>query len=211
MKNNIITDQEVNQFRSLSVQKKVDSMEAYLIGINGLKYNMDGVGVAVFGDENYSFTVSLIHRCYNFSGKNSGKYGNGCRFERTYGYRVTRKDIEAFVKKYPNGTFNTEITFEDFLITRVDTAKTQGRPKPQPVERANASQFTVPDDNSYNNGDSQEYDGKFTMIMVGAGLVGILILLILFFTGNLLKNWIFSSVVLFFTIGAFGSLTLLKR
>ncbi|WP_237266322.1 hypothetical protein [Thermoclostridium stercorarium] len=115
MMNNKITEEEFYQFKKLPVQKKIDSMEAYLIGINGRRYNMEEVGGMVFGEENYSFKVLLIHRCYNFFGQNSGKYAPGCNFERNYGYRVTRKDIEDFVNTYPNGTFDIGITFEDFL------------------------------------------------------------------------------------------------
>jgi len=35
MMNNKITEEEFYQFKKLPVQKKIDSMEAYLIGING--------------------------------------------------------------------------------------------------------------------------------------------------------------------------------
>ena len=57
-------------------------MEAYLIGINGHKYKMKEVGARVFGDENYSFTVSLIHRCYNFRGKMAGNIAMGVNLRR---------------------------------------------------------------------------------------------------------------------------------
>lgn len=143
MSNNIISNEEFYQIKGLDVQKIIDSMEAYLIGYNGYKYNMHEVGKMVFGHENYSFTVSLIHRCYNFFGKNSGKYTPKCAFERKYGYRVTRNDIEAFVVTYPNGTFNLGITFEDFLINRVKSASTQ-RPKPQPVQTDMTHQYSNP-------------------------------------------------------------------
>jgi hypothetical protein len=212
--NNIITDDELNQFRSLPVQKIVDSMEAYLIGINGHKYKMKEVGARVFGDENYSFTVSLIHRCYNFSGQNGGKYSNGCKFEKNYGYRVTRQDIEAFVKKYPMGTYSLGITFEDFLLTRVKSAKAQGTkpqaPKPQTIHRTNPSQYREPD-NSYIYGDNQGDDAKAPIVMLGIGCVGVLVLLILLFTGNLFEHWVISLVVLFLTIGGFSSFSILKE
>lgn len=34
MTNNYITNDELNQFKNLPVKKKIDSMEAYLIGVN---------------------------------------------------------------------------------------------------------------------------------------------------------------------------------
>lgn len=138
---NMITSDELAQFKSLAVKKKVDSMELYLIGANGYKYNMQEVGARVFGDENYSYTVSLIHRCYNFAGQNGGKYRNGCKFEQTYGYRVTRKDIEAFVKKYPNGTFSNGVTFEDFLRTRVNSSQKSTSPKPSQNQRQGVPRY----------------------------------------------------------------------
>lgn len=190
MAGNIITEEESAQFRSLSVKKKVDSMELYLIGANGRRYNMQEVGAAVFGDANYSYTVSLIHRCYNFSGKNSGLYRDGCRFEQTYGYKVTRRDIEAFVQRYPNGTFRNGVTFEDFLRTRASAA-----------QRAPAEQYGQPA-----QWDGQMDTAKMKSTMIIAGGIGALILLIMFLTGNLFKHWIIAIVVLLFTLGAFTSL-----
>jgi len=190
MANNFITEDELNQFRHISFKKKVDSMEAYLIGMNGCKYNMQEVGERVFGGTNYSYTVSLIHRCYNFTGQNGAKYRNGCKFEQTYGYRVTRKDIEAFVKKYPNGTFEIGINFEDFLRTRVNNAKKQNsQMRSQPASNISISQ------NSMTNNFSTEgefADGKMRVYGFYMGLIGIVVLMILLFTGNLIKHWFIS-------------------
>lgn len=214
MASNIITSDELNQFKSLAVKKKVDSMELYLIGVNGYKYNMQEVGARVFGDENYSYTVSLIHRCYNFAGQNGGKYRNGCKFEQTYGYRVTRNDIEAFVKKYPNGTFNNGVTFEDFLRTRVNSAQKTNTQKSAPkrrqtsprqkqqVQRMPQQQYTY-QNTGYSN--DPMMDKKFKGIMIAVGSVGAGILLIMLLSGNLFRHWIIALIILFFTIGAFGS------
>lgn len=60
MASNMITSDELAQFKSLAVKKKIDSMELYLIGANGYKYNMQEVGARVFGDENYSYTVCFL-------------------------------------------------------------------------------------------------------------------------------------------------------
>lgn len=105
MPNNVISRDEFNQFRSIPVEKKIDCMQVYLMGINGVRYNMEETARKVFGKSNDSFTVSLIHRCYNFSGQNSGRYRPGCSFEKKYGYHISRRDIEEFVRKYPNGIF----------------------------------------------------------------------------------------------------------
>ena len=115
MINNIISQDEFNVFKGISTENKVRSMELYLIE----GYNMKEVGCKVFGKDDRSFSVSLIHRCYNFSGKNSGKYRKGCEFQRYYNYQVSRKDIKEFIYKYPTGTFYNGITFEDFLIDKV--------------------------------------------------------------------------------------------
>lgn len=211
---NMITSDELAQFKSLAVKKKVDSMELYLIGANGYKYNMQEVGARVFGDENYSYTVSLIHRCYNFAGQNGGKYRNGCKFEQTYGYRVTRKDIEAFVKKYPNGTFNNGVTFEDFLRTRVNSSQKATSPKSaqnqrQSVPRQNRQVQGMPQQqynyqsSGYSNGPMM--DKKFRGIMIAVGSVGAGILLIMLLSGNLFRHWIIALIILFITLGAFGS------
>ena len=211
---NIITSDELAQFKSLAVKKKVDSMELYLIGANGYKYNMQEVGARVFGDENYSYTVSLIHRCYNFAGQNGGKYRNGCKFEQTYGYRVTRKDIEAFVKKYPNGAFNNGITFEDFLRTRVNSSQKSTSTKPaqnqrQSAPRQNRQVQRMPQQqyNYQNSGYSNDpmMDKKFRGIMIAVGSVGAGILLIMLLSGNLFRHWIIALIILFITLGAFGS------
>jgi hypothetical protein len=119
-----LSSDELYQFKALPKKKIVDSMELYLIGYGQYRYNMEEVGVRLFGDANYSHTVSLIHRAYNFSGQNGGRYRKGCRFETTYGYEVTKNDIVDFVNQYPNGTYRMDITFEDFLITKVKSLGT---------------------------------------------------------------------------------------
>lgn len=215
MANSMISSDEFNQFKSISAKKKIDSMELYLIGSNGYTYNMKEVGARVFGDENYSYTVSLIHRCHNFAGQNGGKYRNGCKFEQSTGYRVTRKDIEAFVKKYPNGTFNNGVTFEDFLRTRItagnSTAKASAGLRSQSRTTRSKQVTSQHNANQYNTQYSGNYSGdemppeKLKMLMIGFGSIGVLILMVLFFTGGLFKHWLISLIVLFFTIGAFSS------
>lgn len=202
MTGNMITSEEFAQFKSLAFKKKVDSMAYYLIGENGYRYNMQEVGKRVFGDQNYSYTVSLIHRCYNFSGQNGGKYRNGCNFEQAYGYRVTKKDIEAFVKKYPNGTFNNGVTFEDFLRTRVNSAQ-RVSPQMQSAPRPNQQQYNYQDP-GYNNDPMATL--KLKALMAVFGCIGAVILIIMLLSGNLFRHWIISLIILFFTIGAFASI-----
>ena len=206
MAGNMITSDEMNQFRSLSAKKKVDSMELYLIGKNGCRYNMQEVGDRIFGDANYSYTVSLIHRCYNFAGQNGGRYRNGCKFEQNYGYRVTRDDIEAFVKQYPNGTYNNGVTFEDFLKTRIGRARN--------ITQSNNSNFqnqlfqSQKPQQYKNAGNSDDVlnDKQFRGMLVFVGSLGAGILLIMLLSGNLFSNWIVSLVIFFITVGAFGGL-----
>lgn len=113
-----LSEEEKKTLKSISLAKRIEVMSDYLLGINGAIYNMKDLGVRHFGDENYSWYVSLITRAYNFQGKNGGRYRAGCAFERKYQYQVTKKDIEAFVKAYPNGSFNSGVEFEEFLLAK---------------------------------------------------------------------------------------------
>ena len=108
MVNNTISQDEFNVFMGISNETKVKVMELYLIE----GYTMNDVGYEVFGKDDRSFTVSLIHRCYNFSGRNGGKYRKGCKFQLEHNYIVSRNDIEEFIKIYPRGTFGNGITFD---------------------------------------------------------------------------------------------------
>ena len=115
MVNNKISQDEFNVFMGISTEIKVKVMELYLI----VGYNMNEVGYEIFGKDDRSFTVSLIHRCYNFAGRNGGKYQEGCKFQKEYNYIISKNDIEEFIKRYPHGTFGNGITFEDFLIEKI--------------------------------------------------------------------------------------------
>ena len=123
MVNNTISQDEFNVFMGISNVTKVKVMELYLIE----GYTMNDVGYEVFGKDDRSFTVSLIHRCYNFSGRNGGKYRKGCKFQLEHNYIVSKKDIEEFIKRYPRGTFGNGITFEDFLIDKIRRYGTQSQ------------------------------------------------------------------------------------
>ncbi len=130
------TDNDRKKFKSFSEKQKIDCLETYLIGHQGQNYNMTQVGEMVFG-ESSSYDTSTIHRAYNFDGDNKGLYKKGCRFEKTYGYEVTRRDIEAFVKKYKNGTLDLNITLEEFLLTRIGNVKKQVQ---KPIQKPNNTQ-----------------------------------------------------------------------
>lgn len=190
MPNNVISADEFSQFRYIPIEKRIDCMQIYLIGINGVRYNMEETARKVFGKSNDSFTVSLIHRCYNFSGKNSGKYREGCLFEQKYGYSVTRRDIEDFVKKYPNGTFQMDMTFEKFLLMRKDTENYNVRNQPR-SKNVQKNQKIIAD----NAKDTNETN-DFGIIIFIIGVIGLLILL---FTGNIFEHWII-SIVLFLMV-----------
>lgn len=194
MSANMTKRDEFSQFKNLSAKKKVDSMELYLIGCNGYKYNMQEVGERVFGNENYSYTVSLIHRYYNFSGQNGGRYREGCSFERTYGYRVTRKDIEAFVRKYPNGTVDKGVTFEDFLITRVKNAKSPAQKRPKQTSAPVPEDFVSV---------HRSLDRSSKGISITIGSICGLVLLLLLMTGNLWEYRIISGIALLIMYFAF--------
>lgn len=121
---NELTENDIQSFRQINEQDKIRCMEAYLINHVG---TMQDVGERIFYDRNASFTVSLIHRAYNFSQRNGGRYKNGCAFERKYNYHVSTADIEAFVRKYPNGCWQNEYSFEQFLIERATSFHKQNQ------------------------------------------------------------------------------------
>ena len=183
-----ITEDELRQFKSVPVDKKVVCMALYLIGSPTRRYNMQEVACRVFGQENYSFTVSLIHRCYNFSGNNGGRYRNGCSFEQTYGYRVTPKDIEAFVKQYPGGTFDKGITFEDFLLARIH--KTQSVPRQMDAISPDMWQ------------EKEKSDTAGTCLTVVLVICILIIILILIF-GSILKYWKICLVCAIIAVAAY--------
>lgn len=92
--------------------------------------------------------VSLIHRCYNFSGRNCGKFS-----VKKFGYEVTEDDVVAFVKKYPDGiiaNYSTDpgsgIEMEEFLIEQISKCGSKNRPQnyfnaPTYTERTFESEF----------------------------------------------------------------------
>ena len=227
--NNYITDDELNTFRSLSLKDKVDCMEAYLIGVNGRKMNMAEVGSYVFGNENYSYTVSLIHRCYNFSGQNGGKYRNGCQFEKNHGHRVNRLDIETFIRTYPNGTYDNGITFDQFLLLRVkgvgNAAPEIQNPYPRasrPAARvsrqtnANGGNYSRNQGGNYNRSQGSNRQGRgqrsngadSPIVLTIMAVISIIILIGMLLSGNLFKHWMIS---LFLFLVAFGSVSSLKK
>lgn len=201
MKKNDITEDERYQFAHIPTSKKIDCMQLYLIGEGGRKFNMQEVGGYVFGDQNYSYTVSLIHRCYNFAGQNGGRYRNGCRFEQEYGYRVSRKDIENFVRSYPNGTFENGVTFEDFLKIQLLQLKQQSN-------RSNSQQSYIEparmefdhqdfqQNSNYNIDQNYHTDVDMRRICLIMGVIGVLVLIFMFATGQLLKHWVISLIAL---------------
>ena len=52
MAQNTISAEEFAQFKSISMQRRVDCMELYLIGKNGYRYSMQDVGAEIYGDVN---------------------------------------------------------------------------------------------------------------------------------------------------------------
>ena len=89
-------DGEWKTFDSKSFQERAEVMYLYLVE----GHNMEVTADIYYRNNNpqYSKHVSLITRCYNFSGRNKGVF-SGNRF----GDLVTKDDILAFVKEYPDG------------------------------------------------------------------------------------------------------------
>ena len=205
----VISENEFNTFCSLDFKTRANCMEAYLIGLNNRMYNMEEVGSLLFNNKNYSFTISLLLRCYNFSGKNGGNYKNGCSFEKKYGYRVSRQDIEALLSTYPDGIFNTNITFEQFLISRVNNAININQPQSynqvqnQNIDMLNNNFFQQNNSKNTNNSTFSADDGLGIVFGIGAALAFI-ILVIMLFTGNIFHHWIISLICLFIIVASFS-------
>lgn len=129
---NDLTSNDIQNFKHINEHDKIRCMDAYLIRGIG---NMQDVGMSVFNNRNASHTVSLIHRAYNFSLRNGGRYKNGCAFEKQYNYRVSINDIEVFVRAYPNGCWQGGYSFEQFLIERAEQFHKRNQIKQPQQER----------------------------------------------------------------------------
>ena len=126
---NVLSMEELQQLRYSRKDERARVMALYLIGDGNRRYNMQEVAEMCMGDENRKFTVSLFTRAYGFSGQNSGRYGAGSRFAREHGFTATYDDVYAFVCQYPQGTYDLDISFDDFLVRRH-----QQRTYTQPVQ-----------------------------------------------------------------------------
>lgn len=160
-------------------------MDLYLLGRNGHFYNMEEVGEICFGDGNESQTVSLIHRANGINcGKGNtkkGLYRPGCKFEQTYGYRVTRRDIEDFIRQYEStGSAYQGVTFEDWLIERALQARQRQR---QPEQyAAQTTSYQLPPQNAFPKQElQQDESGKdnigeiVTLIAIVIGIILIIV------------------------------------
>lgn len=127
---NVLSMDELQQLRYFSDEDKAQVMAMYLIGDGSRRYSMQEVAARFWGDENRGYTVSLFTRAYGFSNRNSGRYGAGSRFAREHGFTATYDDVYAFVCEYPQGTYDLDISFDDFLVRRH-----QQRTYTQPVQQ----------------------------------------------------------------------------
>lgn len=98
---------ERDQFHSINFETKVDFIEAYLLGKHRGsevgKLTMDETAEKYGSGSHSAQTVSLVHRLSGFGGQNACLYGKGCKFERLHQYKVSRGDVEAFLREYPHG------------------------------------------------------------------------------------------------------------
>ena len=86
------TDNDWASFRQEKTRDKVDVLFEYCCKGSD---SMNGIAESVLGVDGASVQrVSCITRCYDFGGNNRGIFKK---------MNVTRKDVEAFVKTYPDG------------------------------------------------------------------------------------------------------------
>lgn len=123
------TVKDFEQFHKVNSHQRCSYMTLYLID----GYNMDDVGQRVDGTPT-SFTTSMVHRCYGFSGNNSGVYGPKGAFYKKYKFYATPQDVSAFVHTHPNGLEHNafpnqqgrlETEFARFLLARQNATNTQ--------------------------------------------------------------------------------------
>lgn len=218
------TESDRDEFRQIKTRDKIECMELYLIGKNQCQYNMEEVAESYYRDKNYSYTVSLIHRGYNFSGQNKGRYRNGCKFEKSYGHRVTRKDIEDFIKTYPQGTFQKYVksqdgtkrlyTFEDFLLERLKQSQSSKKYTSSETVRQKLPQSSMPVENStweseprpqpqlarQDNKKGEDDVSSISSILFLIGVVCVIILIIMLIRGAVGKHLLFSGILLLIAI-----------
>jgi hypothetical protein len=137
-------------------------------------------------NKNYRFKISALLRCYNFSGKNGGNYKSGCSFEKKYVYRVSRQDIEALLSTHPDGLFNTDITFEQFLISRVNNARNINQPQSyNQVQNQNIDMLKNNFFQSNNSNNITSNDNEVMVMVLGSTVsLGFIILIIMFLLEN---------------------------
>ena len=134
---------------SRNPQKVTKIMYIYLV--EGLK--QEDAMMRVYGHFDYNY-ASIILQCYNFSGKNSGKF-SGTKL----GGVVKEEDIAEFVRMYPNGvdgSFSVSpgngIELENFLREKI--AKRNN-------SKNNNKNFTKSSTQNYNQTIHQNYDDNF--------------------------------------------------
>ncbi len=111
---NTVTYSEWETFDNIKrdINKIAKILYLYLVDGN---YNQMDVTNIVFATDGYNY-ASIICQCYNFSGKNKGKFS-----EKKFGATVYLEDVLDFVKAYPNGIKDTPavgsgIEMEEFLL-----------------------------------------------------------------------------------------------
>ncbi len=116
-------------------------------------------------DYNYA---SIIMQCYNFSGRNGRKF-SGTKL----GGVVTKEDIMAFVKAYPNGISDSSkpgsgIEMEDFLRERIAkrNAKSKNTIQTSPFAQ-NTYNNSFNDNFDFDDDDDDDYDDESVMEKVG--------------------------------------------
>lgn len=119
--------EQQKEYERIKSKTKVDLMELYLLGDGkGNYYNQLEVADRYFHNAEKEDIVSLVHRANGIEREGAfqtkkGLYRPGCKFEKEYDYRVTRRDIEDFIQKYdPKGSVYYGDTFEDWLIRRAE-------------------------------------------------------------------------------------------
>lgn len=168
------TENDRIAFNTINRNQKVQALYNYLY----VGQNMQEVAKYVFNDSSShaSQRVSVITRCYGFSNRNSGIF-------RKYD-DLEMSDIEAFVKKYPNGC-ESDMVMRDFIEKRMAEKKRKKNNNSsmqnsvqnntgfweQLPQRIDSQQNTYSNSSTNSSNDISEADGCSVMIGIGVALL----------------------------------------
>lgn len=143
---NNVTENDWQNLKSYSNKQKAILIYTYLVGQDGVIYNLQEVANAYLNTDD-GRQVSSVCRCYNIGENehrhNAGIYSKNSQFVKKYG-EIELSDIEEFVSKYPNGCY-PNVIIENFLIEKAEKKLALLEAEKQRIirEKANAKELEL--------------------------------------------------------------------